>query len=214
MTKKIIPSILTDNPGDFKNKLRKLRGLTREAQFDFADGRFTKSKTLDFDVLIQNKSRSISEVHLMALNPEKYLSSARKVRIKRVIFHFEAVKSVSAVLKKIERMGLKKGLALNLRTPVKKIRPYLNKVDLILLMAVRVGFGGQKFSPPALDKIKKLRAMSKKVKIEVDGGVNLSNIGKIARAGADYFVVGVGLFGAPDVKKRFQQLKSIINAVK
>jgi len=214
MVKKIIPVILTNKMKDLKNKLRRLRGLTKQVQIDIIDGQFVNNKTLGLDDLIQIKSPLITEVHLMVLNPEKYLAQAKKTKIERIIFHFEAVKDIIGALEEAGRLGFEKGLALNPETPIKKIEPYLNKVDLVLLMGVQTGFGGQKFIPSTIDKIRKLRAINKKVKIEVDGGINLSNIEKIAKAGADYLVVGVGLFGAPDVKKRFQQLKSIINAVK
>ncbi len=211
MGKKIIPVILTNKREKLVIKLRKLKGLAKETQIDIADGKFVNNQTVGLEDLIQVRPHLVTEVHLMVLKPESYLIQAKKAGIRTVIFHFESVKNISTVLKKIKDFGFKRGLAINPETPVRKIKPYLKKLDLVLLMSVRPGFGGQKFLPSTIDKIKALRLMSKDIKIEVDGGINLSNAEKIAKAGADYLVVGVHLLNTPNIKKRFKQLQLAIN---
>lgn len=101
-------------------------------------------------------------------------------------------------------------MALNPETEIKEIKPYLDTIDLVLLLAVQPGFGGQKFNVSVISKIKILKELAPEIKIEVDGGINLANIEEVAQAGADYLVVGTGLFGATDIKKRFKQLEQEI----
>ena len=208
--KQVIPAILTDDPEDLKNKVKKIQNLANWAQIDIMDGKFVNNHSTSLEDLNQIQTKVNLEAHLMVLNPGKYLSQAKIMKVKRFIFHFEATKNILAVLKKTAEFGLKKGLALNLGTEIKKIEPYLNNIDLVLLLAVQPGFGGQKFDLSLINKIKILKKLAPKMKIEVDGGINLSNIKKVAQAGADYLVVGTGLFGATDIKKRFKQLGQAI----
>ena len=208
--KQVIPAILTDDFEDLKNKLKKIKNLADWVQIDIMDGRFVNNHSISLEDLKQAQIKSNLEAHLMVLSPEKYLSQAKMANIKRVIFHFEATKNILAILKKIAELGLKKGLALNPETEIKEIKPYLHTIDLVLLLAVQPGFGGQKFNVSVISKIKILKELAPEIKIEVDGGINLANIEEVAQAGADYLVVGTGLFGATDIKKRFKQLEQEI----
>ena len=208
--KQVIPAILTDDLEDLKNKLKKIKNLADWVQIDIMDGRFVNNHSISLEDLKQAQIKSNLEAHLMVLSPEKYLSQAKMANIKRVIFHFEATKNILAILKKIAELGLKKGLALNPETEIKEIKPYLDTIDLVLLLAVQPGFGGQKFNVSVISKIKILKELAPEIKIEVDGGINLANIEEVAQAGADYLVVGTGLFGATDIKKRFKQLEQEI----
>ena len=208
--KQVIPAILTDDLEDLKNKLKKIKNLADWVQIDIMDGRFVNNHSISLEDLKQAQIKSNLEAHLMVLSPEKYLSQAKMANIKRVIFHFEATKNILAILKKIAELGLKTGLALNPETEIKEIKPYLHTIDLVLLLAVQPGFGGQKFNVSVISKIKILKELAPEIKIEVDGGINLANIEEVAQAGADYLVVGTGLFGATDIKKRFKQLEQEI----
>jgi len=205
--RKVIPVILTNDVKDLKDKLEKLDNLTDWVQIDIMDGKFVSNTSIRLKDLKKIQSNFNLEAHLMVLNPEKYLRISKKVNIKRIIFHFETVKYVLKILKKIEKLGFEKGIALNPETSIEKIEPYLDRVDLILLLGVQPGFGGQKFNPLVIDKIKSIKKIEPGVKIEVDGGINLSNISDIAKAGADYLVVGAGLFSSSDVRQRFIQLQ-------
>ena len=204
--KQVIPAILTDDFEDLKNKLKKIKNLADWVQIDIMDGIFVNNHSISLEDLKQAQTKSNLEAHLMVLSPEKYLSQAKMAKVKRVIFHFEATKNILAILKKIAELGLKKGLALNPETEIKEIKPYLDTIDLVLLLAVQPGFGGQKFNGSVISKIKILKELAPEIKIEVDGGINLANIEEVAQAGADYLVVGSGLFKAADIKKRFKQL--------
>lgn len=208
--KKIIPAILTDNSEDLKNKLTQLKGLTDWVQIDIMDGKFVDNFSIQLEDLDRMHSRFNLEIHLMVQNPEKYFGECQKARAKRVVFHFEAVQNLKRTLKEAGKFDFQIGIALNPETPIKKIKNYLNQIDLALLLTVHPGAQGQKFIPQVLDKIKELREISSKIKIGVDGGLNLFNIKKVAETDADYLVVGSGLLKSKNIKETIEQLKTAI----
>lgn len=210
--KKIIPAILTKDTADLKNKLEQIRGLTDWVQIDIADGKFVNNTSVALENISHIKlidDFSI-EAHLMVLAPETYFLQCQKSKIKRVIFHIEAVDDVKKVLLKAEKFNFKKGLALNPKTPIKKIMPHIDEIELVVLMSVNPGLQGQKFILQTLDKIRELKKIAPQMKIEVDGGVNLGNIKMISDAGADYIVAGSNLFESKNIKERFKELQSKI----
>lgn len=205
---KIVPAILTDNLLDLERKLKKIRGVTDWVQIDIADGRFVNNQSIaleDISKIDGIKDFSL-EAHLMVKHPEAYFSACHAMKIKRVIFHIEAVDNVENILTLAEQFSFQKGLALNPKTPIENIKPYRPALDAILLMSVNPGFQGQTFIYNALDKIKALKKIAPKVKVGVDGGVNLSNIKLVSDAGADYIVVGSNLFESKNIKERFEEL--------
>lgn len=209
---KIIPAILTNNFSDLEDKFKKLKGLTDWVQVDIADGKFVNNVSIKLEDIAKSdivKNFSL-EIHLMVLNPERYFKDCRKINTKRVAFHFEAVDNLKDVLSEAEKFSFQKSLALNPKTSITKVKPYLAKLDVVVLMSVAPGFQGQKFMRQILDKIKKLKKMKPEVKIEVDGGINLSNIKKISDSGADYLVVGSSLFKSGNIKETFKKLKEKI----
>lgn len=210
--KTIIPAILTNDLSDMESKLKKLQGLTNWVQIDIADGKFVNntSVTLEDISKIDCIRDFFLEAHLMVKNPEIYFLACRAIKIKRVIFHYEAVDNFKKVLSEAEKFNFQKGIALNPKTPIEKIKPYVSKLDAILLMSVTPGFQGQKFIYKVLEKIKALKKIAPQVKIEVDGGVNLSNIKMISNAGADYIAVGSNLFESKNIKERLKKLQSKI----
>ncbi len=243
MLPKIVPAILTSDIKDLKTKLEKLNGLSDWVQIDILDGKFINNKTIELKDLgkIKRVKKFNLEAHLMVENPEKYFKECQKLKIKRVIFHQEASRNLREILSESEKFKFKTGIALNPRTPITKIKPYLNQIDLVLLMGVNPGFQGQKFIPSVLNKIKNLKKMASEkrkvrlgrtlyenahtninpvrnsegsqrkisngVKIEIDGGVNISNIKKVVEAGADYLVIGSSLFKNDNVRENLRQLK-------
>lgn len=207
MVKIIIPAILTQSKEDFKEKLKRIKGLTDWLQIDIMDGEFVKNFSVKLEDLKKIKLPKNLEIHLMVRQPEKYFTDCQKLKAKRVIWHIESTRNPDKVLREMEKYNFQKGIALNPKTPVEKIRRYLRNLDLVLLLGVTPGFQGQKFQFVVLKKIKELRKISKKIKIGVDGGVNITNIREIARAGADFLVVGNYLFGAKNLKKNFRLLK-------
>ncbi|MDA2922798.1 ribulose-phosphate 3-epimerase [Patescibacteria group bacterium AH-259-L07] len=205
--KKIIPAILTDDVNDLKDKLGKVHGLTDWVQIDIMDGRFVNNTSVELKDLAQISTDFNFEAHLMVLETEKYLQSAQETNIKRVIFHVEAADNVDGIIEKIRTYGFEIGIALNPETDLENVLPYKDVVDVILFLGVKPGFGGQDFMPSVIDKIKQLREIDSNILIEVDGGVKLDNISVLNSVGANYFVIGTGLFSAPDIKERFNQLQ-------
>jgi ribulose-phosphate 3-epimerase len=207
--KPIIPAILTDNFFDFQQKLKKVENLSSWLQIDVSDGKFTKRKTLMPKELLSLKFKQNLELHLMVFEPEKYFLEAEKLKVKRVIIHYEAIeKNIDKILSKKYPFTL--GLALNPETEVEKILPYLLKVNFILILAVTPGAQGQEFQEKVLEKIKRIKTLSPKTIVEVDGGINEKTIQKVNQAGADIFVVGSALLKAKEPKKMMAILEKLI----
>ena len=151
----------------------------------------------------------------MIERPEQYISEFADAGADVITVHFEACTHLHRTIQAIKEKGKKAGVSVNPATPLVSIKYVLGDIDLLLIMSVNPGFGGQRFIPSALEKIKKARQMVDKiganVSIEVDGGVKLENIGEVASAGADIFVSGSGVFGTKDYKKTIQEMKKIIS---
>ena len=210
--KEIIPAILTNDLNDFKNKLKKIKNLTSWLQIDIMDGKFVNNTSIKLTDLEKIKIPFNLEIHLMVFKPEKYFLDCQKLKAKRVIFHFEAAKNPLKILKEMEKYSFEKGMAINPETKVAEIKPYLKNLDLVLLLGVKPGFQGQKFNLVVLKKIGQIRQIfNKKIKIGVDGGVKLYNIGKIAKAGADNLVVGSYLFQSKNINLTFKKLKNKVS---
>lgn len=208
MTKtKIIPAVLEKTLSNFKNNLKRAAVLSDWVQVDIMDGKFVPNKSVSLRELEKIKMPRHLEIHLMVLKPEKYFVDCQKLKAERVIWHFEAAKNLSQVLEAAARYSFQKGIALNPKTEIEKIKPYLKWLNLVLILGVNPGFPGQRFQPQVLKKIRELRKFAKRVKIGVDGGVNSGNAKKIAKAGADNLVVGSYLVKAKDIKKNFEILK-------
>ena len=202
----IIPAILTNSLSDLKSKLKRIEKISDWVQLDIMDGKFVRNFSVNLNDLRGIKLPKNLEIHLMVKNPESYFKDCQKLKAKRVIFHFEATKNLGRVLREMEKYNFEKGMALNPKTKIEKVKPYLKNLDSILLLGVTPGFQGQKFDPIVLKKIQKLKKISGKIKIGVDGGINSENIKKIARLGVDYVVVGSFLFQSKNIKKTFQLL--------
>jgi len=205
--KKIIPAILTDSPADLKNKLTQLNGLTNWVHIDIMDGKFVNNVTITLKDLARMQTNFQIEAHLMVFKPEKYFPDCKKANIKRTIFHFEATDNTERVFQEMKRFHFQQGLALSPETPIEKINTYLGYIDLVLLMGVHPGFSGQKFVSKVLKKITELKQEALRIKIGVDGGIKLSNIQKIAQAGADHCIVNSALFDNKNIKEAFDQLQ-------
>ncbi len=168
--------------------------------FDVMDGMFVPSISFGMPVLasIHDATEQFMDAHLMVQEPIRYVEAFQKAGADYVTVHLEACEDVKTTLDKIHACGMKAGLAVNPETDVKELVPYLEDVEMILIMSVQPGFGGQKFIPESLDKIREVRAMlnekNLETDIQVDGGIYVENVREVLDAGANVIVAGSAVF--------------------
>lgn len=168
--------------------------------FDVMDGMFVPSISFGMPVLasIHDATEQFMDAHLMVQEPIRYVEAFQKAGADYVTVHQEACEDVKTTLDKIHACGMKAGLAVNPETDVKELVPYLEDVEMILIMSVHPGFGGQKFIPESLDKIREVRAMlnekNLEIDIQVDGGIYVENVREVLDAGANVIVAGSAVF--------------------
>ena len=191
------PSILAADFGELAKQIR----LTEEngakyLHLDVMDGAFVPSISFGMPVIksLRKISGQIFDVHLMIENPDRYLEDFKSAGADIITVHAEASKHLHRTVTKIKELGLRAGVSINPATPLSAIELVLSEVDMVLIMSVNPGFGGQKFIPFTLDKVRKLREMSPDMNIEVDGGVNKDNAAELVRAGANILVAGTAVF--------------------
>ena len=207
MITEIVPAILSHNLADAQNKIKLVEPFVRRVQIDVMDGQFVDNKTLSVDEYANIKTPLIREAQLMVREPEAYLNDCKNFGIDLVEFHLESLGNPWSVIQKSKSLGLKVGIALNPDTPLERAREYLQSVDLVLLMSVNPGFGGQEFISETIQRIKLLRAMWPKGIIEVDGGLKKGIVGQCAKAGANFLVVGSGIFGEENPAQTLKDLQ-------
>ena len=180
------------------------RSAARWVHIDVMDGVFVPNISFGFPVLkaIRKATRKLRDVHLMIVDPEKYVARFADAGADLITFHYEASPSPAACIALIRLTGAKVGVSIKPATPVSVLRDILPLVDLVLVMSVEPGFGGQAFMPESLDKIAELRKMADEMGldtiIEVDGGISSKNARQLYDAGADVLVAGNAVFGAED----------------
>jgi ribulose-phosphate 3-epimerase len=211
----IAPSLLA---ADFLHLEKDVETVNRYADIihlDIMDGTFVPNISFGFPVVeaVARQARKPMDVHLMIVNPWKYVERFAKAGAAMISFHYEAALEASGeVIDQIHGLGVKAGIVINPDCPVEKIYPFLDKVDYVLLMSVFAGFGGQKFIPETLDRIRAVRKELKRigrpeVDIEVDGGVSPSNAQDLARAGATILVAGSAVFKAENPADVIDRMK-------
>jgi ribulose-phosphate 3-epimerase len=181
---------------------------------DIMDGRFVPN--ISFGPMMveffRKATTKICDVHLMIIEPEKYAEAFKKAGADILTVHIETCQHLHRNIQQIKGLGMQAGVAINPHTPVSDLADILEDIDMVCMMSVNPGFGGQSFIPHTLNKIKALREMinarSLKVKIEVDGGVTLENAKSIIDAGADVLVAGSTVFKSADPKETIAKLKS------
>lgn len=182
---------------------------------DVMDGRFVPNISFGFPVItaVNRKATKTLDVHLMIAEPEKYISDFAKAGAHYLSVHIEACTHLHRIIQMIHGEGMKAGVAVNPHTPVHLLNDIIADIDLVCMMSVNPGFGGQKFIPHTLRKIEQLKALiletGSKALIEIDGGVTLENAGTIVKAGADVLVAGNTVFSAADPVAMISQLKAI-----
>lgn len=209
----IAPSVLS---ADFLNLGRDIEMLNESdaewIHLDIMDGQFVPNISFGLPIVsaVRRATTKVCDVHLMIERPETYIEAFKKAGADVLTLHYEANRHLHRAMQQIRDCGMKAGVVLNPHTPVELLEDLLPYMDLVLLMSVNPGFGGQKFISKTYDKIKRLRRMiddgGYNVLIEVDGGVNTENAAELFDAGADVLVAGSAVFGAMDPKATIRQL--------
>ena len=218
MKNRLSPSILAADFGALKEDMLLAEEAGAESfHFDIMDGHFVPNISYGADLVsgLRKNSQAFFDVHLMVDNPDFYFPIFKKAGADRISFHVEATAHVDRALQAIKELGMEAGLVLNPATPLVYLEEILPSCSYVLLMSVNPGFGGQKFIPYTLDKVKRLRKMAEErgvdLEIGIDGGVSVSNIQEIVEKGANFIVAGSSVFSKKDeIKERVQAFHRFI----
>ncbi len=212
----IAPSILSADFGQLDAAVELInRSQADWIHVDVMDGLFVPNISFGFPVLksIQRKATKPLDVHLMIVQPERYLEDFKKHGADMLTIHYEACTHLHRSIHAIKELGMKAGVSLNPHTPVSLLENVIGDIDLVLIMSVNPGYGGQSFIQNSYQKIRECKELilrkSSKALIEVDGGVSLENTPRLLAAGADVLVAGNTVFGSADPEETIRKLKSL-----
>jgi ribulose-phosphate 3-epimerase len=212
----IAPSLLASNFLRLSDECQMLNESEADwFHLDVMDGRFVPNISFGIPVIeqIRKATSKICDVHLMIIEPENLAEAFKKAGADILTVHYEVCEHLHRNIQQIKSLGMQAGIAINPHTRVELLRDILPDVDVVLIMSVNPGFGGQSFIPNTLEKIRAMRKMINElnlnVKIEVDGGVSLENAKQIVEAGADVLVAGNAIFKSTDPKQTIHQLKAL-----
>lgn len=212
---KIAPSILSADFSKLGQEVVKLHNAGADfIHIDVMDGEFVPNITFGMPVIkaIRNKTDKVFDVHLMINNPQRYIDEFIAAGADIITLHYEAERHLDRAIQYIKSKGVKAAVALNPATPTMVLKDIIADLDMVLIMSVNPGFGGQKFIPYSLDKIKEVKEMSIKannpnILIQVDGGVDKNNVKDVIEAGANVIVAGSAVFGDGNIEENIKALR-------
>ena len=217
--KMIAPSILSADGSRLGDEITAVEAAGADwIHIDVMDGHFVPNLTIGPGLIasLRKATRLPFDIHLMIENPEQYIDAFAEAGSDWITIHVEATVHLHRTVALIRERGLRAGVSLNPATPLVQIEPILPDIDLLLIMTVNPGFGGQKFIEGSLPRIREakemIRTLAPKVLLEVDGGVTLQNIRTIADAGADVLVAGSAIFGSGDYAETIGAMKALLTA--
>lgn len=210
----ITPSIISKNFSDFQKMAEKVNGHTRWIHLDVADGVFAPNISWgDPSQLKHYKGAAFLEVHLMINRPEDTIAKWLDSGVERIFFHYESTEKHEEIISLCGKSRVRVGVALFPGTSTRVLKPFISRLDSVLLLGVRPGFYGSPFHKSVIPKILRLRKAYPGLTIEVDGGMNPKRARMAASAGAELIVSGSYIFGAPDIPRAIQELKKAVRGV-
>lgn len=212
---KIAPSILSADFSKLGQEVVKLHNAGADfIHIDVMDGEFVPNITFGMPVIkaIRNKTDKVFDVHLMINNPQRYIDEFIAAGADIITLHYEAERHLDRAIQYIKSKGVKAAVALNPATPTVVLKDIIANLDMVLIMSVNPGFGGQKFIPYSLNKIKEIKEMALKannpnILIQVDGGVDKNNVKDVIEAGANVIVAGSAVFGDGNIEENIKALR-------
>ena len=210
----IIPAVLAKTEQDYQNNINKLNQSESLSggwvHIDFADNKFVQNTTIEPSIIQKYPNNFRKEAHLMVNHPKDWIDQLKEAGFERIIFHLESEDDILLVIEDIKNKGLEAGLAINKETALEKLEPFLDKIDLVLVMSIVPGFQGQPFIPQTLDKVRQIKSNNWSVKVGVDGAVRDTNIKEIVESGVDFVTVGSYLLKG-DVEENLEMLREVLN---